>query len=369
MPGNSLWRPLGQQESRQHRQKEAHVGENAGVARHIAALSIAGIAIVTCTARADAPAQSVVVSVEDATAHGAEATGVFSLVISSNGRPFTIDPRSLHFSWQAEYAHGRLLSTRIPAAIRVGAWAKANLYPSYIDTSPDRDLERAYQAQLDFGEAPGAPGRYELEVSSDPGFAHTDRGVSLALSRSNVVDVYWPDERNGDAASADLRRRILGRTVYAFGGSLLECGVSNKAETFKVPLRVTRVSRDVARAYWLETGSTNRAYPTSFIAIDPIDVNIDGCNPGLRFADPWQAGVSITTQAPPSNLQPDAGIVRGMSRSAELWLLGYPDQFGTAQYFNALDVWEYSWPQGVSKAVTFEHNRVARYTPPGKRKI
>ena len=316
-------------------------------------------------ARADAPAPSVYVGVEDPTTHGGATTGVFSLMISSIGRPFTFDPRSLHFSWQAEYAYGGLTATRIPAAIRIGAWTKANLYPSYIDTSPDQNLERAYQAQLYFGAAPGAPGRYELTVSADTGFAHTDRGVPLALRNSNVVEVYWPDERNGDAASADLRRRILGRTVYAFGGSLLECRSSNKVEPFSVPLRVTRVSRHVGTAYWLETGATGHAYPTSFVAIDPIEVNVDGCDPGFRFADPWQAGVSITTQVPPPSLQPNATIVPGMSRNAVLWLLGYPDQFGTAQYFNALGQWEYAWPQGVSKSVTFEHDRVVHYTPPG----
>ncbi|HUY11980.1 MAG TPA: hypothetical protein VMV73_06950 [Candidatus Dormibacteraeota bacterium] len=337
---------------------------NSGLIKRVATLAFAAIALVANAARADAPAPSVYVGVEDATAHGGAATGVFSLTIASVGRPFTFDPRSLHFSWQAENANGGLTASRIPAAIRLGAWTKADLYPSYI-ASPDRNLNREYRAKLYFGAAPGAPGRYELTVNADTGFAHTDQGVSLVLDHSNVVEVYWPDERKSDAATADLRRRILGRTVYAFGGSLLECRGSSRAEPFSAPLRVTRVSRHVGTAYWLETGATGRAYPTSFVAIDPIEVNIDNCAPGFRFADPWQAGVSITTQAPPPSLQPDAAIVPGTSRNAVLWLLGYPDQFGAAQYFNALERWEYAWPQGVSKSVTFEHDHVAHYRPSG----
>lgn len=338
---------------------------NTGSAVRAAAFALAALASVSNSLRAEAPAPLVSVSLEDTRAQGGAPTGDFSLVISSNGRPFTFNPRSLHFFWQAEYADGGLKAMRLPATIRAGAWTKANLYPPYVDTSPDRNIERAYRAQVFFGAAPGAPGRYVLTVSADPGFAHTDRGVSIAgLANFTIAEVYWPDKRNRDAAAADLRRRILGRTVYAFGGSLLECGGSNKAEPFNAPLRVTRVSRHAGSAYWLETGATGHAYPTFFIAIEPIEVNVAGCDPGLRFADPWQAGVSITTQAPPPGLQPGAAIVPGMSRSAVLWLLGYPNQFGAAQYLNTLRQWDYAWPQGVSKTVIFEHDRVVRYTPP-----
>jgi hypothetical protein len=303
------------------------------------------------------------VGVEDATQQGHAATGRFSLTVTSIGRPFTFNPRALHFSWHAEGPHGGVITTTpIPAAIRTGAWAQANLYPSYTDTSPDRYIARAYRAELDFGAPPGAPGLYELMVSADPGFAHTDRGVALALSRNDVVEAYWPDERHGDPALADLRRRIFGRSVYAFGGSLVACADSNKTESFDTPLHVTRVTRDVEGAYWLTTGATGNSYPNAFLAIDPIEVNIDGCAPGLRFADPWQAGVSITTQAPPPNLHYTAAIVPGMSRSTVLWLLGYPNAFGTAEYFNRLEDWDYWWPQGLSKSVTFAHDSVVDYT-------
>lgn len=198
-------------------------------------------------------------------------------------------------------------------------------------------------------------------MSADTGFARTDRAVSVALRTYDVAEVYWPDERDGDAAAADLRRHILGRTVYAFGGSLLECQVPQKFEPFNVPLHVTRVTRHTGAAYWLETGATGHAYPTSFVAVDPIEVNVAGCDPGFRFADPWQAGVSITTQAPPPQLRPGTAIVPGTSRNAVLWLLGYPDQFGSAPYFNALDDWNYAWPMGNSKSVDFAHDRVVRY--------
>lgn len=249
----------------------------------------------------------------------------------------------------------------IPAAVRIGEWHPANLYPAHIDTSPGRYIERAYQAQFEFGTAPGPAGRYELTVAADTGFAHTDRGVPAALDNFDVVQVYWPDERRGDAAAADLRRRILGRTVYAFGGSLLSCGAEHKPEAFNVPLRVTGVRRDAGAAYWLETGATGHAYPSMFVAVDPIEVKANGCDPGFRFADPWQAGVSITTQPPPRGLAPDTPIVPGTSRNTVLWLLGYPDQFGSAQYFNALDGWYYAWPMGNSKSVSFAHDRVVRY--------
>lgn len=322
------------------------------------AFALAPAAMLPRAAQAVAP--SIYVSVEDHTAHGRAATGIFSLVISSVGRPFTFDPHALHFFWISN--DGRQTATPIVAALRIGTWTTFTRYSPYVDTSPDRYLERAYRAQLSFGTAPGPPGRYALTVDADKGFARTDRGVPLVLGTSKVVDAYWPDERNGDAAVANLRRRILGRVVYAFGGSLLACGGSHRADPFDVPLHVTRVAREVGAAYWLETGATGRAYPTSFVAIDPIDVYVNGCAPGFRFADPWQAGVSITTQRPPAGLAPGAAIVPGMSRNAVRWLLGYPDQFGSASSFNALARWEYAWPQGVFKAVTFARDRVTRYT-------
>ncbi|HET9097618.1 MAG TPA: hypothetical protein VFN37_13235 [Candidatus Baltobacteraceae bacterium] len=51
----------------------------------------------------------------------------------------------------------------------------------------------------------------------------------------------------------------------------------------------------------------------------------------------------------------------GTSRNSVLWLLGYPDQFGSARYFSDLDGWNYTWPMGVSKSVTFAHDRVVHY--------
>ncbi|HVA27330.1 MAG TPA: hypothetical protein VNF68_04075 [Candidatus Baltobacteraceae bacterium] len=328
---------------------------------------LAALLSVVCAplALAQMPVQAVDVGVEDATAHGAPADGVFSLVVSTVGRPFAFEPRSLHFSWQAEDAYGDLTATQVPAAIHVGTWMQASLYAPYVDTSANKDLKREYRAPLDFGVPPPRPGLYELVVRADPGFAHTDRGGGLTLGRSTIVDVYWPDERNGDAATADLRRRVLGRDVYAFGGSLVACRAANKPEAFDAPLHVTRVWRHNGAAYWLETGATGHSYPTSFVSIDPIEVNVGNCDPGFRFADPWHAGVSITTQKPPASLRSDATIVPGMSRNAVRWLLGYPDRFGTAQYFNDLDGWLYEWPQSVSEAVSFKNGRVVQYVPPG----
>ncbi|HEY5427010.1 MAG TPA: hypothetical protein VIJ77_10695 [Candidatus Tumulicola sp.] len=42
-------------------------------------------------------------------------------------------------------------------------------------------------------------------------------------------DVYWPDETNDDASLRNLRARILGRYVYAFGGSIVGCYGSGKS--------------------------------------------------------------------------------------------------------------------------------------------
>ena len=89
------------------------------------------------------------------------------------------------------------------------------------------------------------------------------------------------------------------------------------------------------------------------------------CDPGFRFADPWQADVTFTSAAPPPDLVAHAAITSGTTRRRVLWLLGYPDAFRTAAYFNDLERWDYAMPAPFSSAVTFKNDRVVEYRPPG----
>jgi len=312
------------------------------------------------------------------------ANGTVWLSLSSVGRPFTFDSKALHFAWQAYDALGNATATLTPADVRVGAWESVNTYPPYVDTSPGRRIVRLYRARVDFGAPPPHPGLYGFKVLAFGNFANTDTGQALEFRDSVVTSVYWPDERNDDTSVRDLRHRILGRTVYAFGGSIVGCYGAGRSYPPAAPLRVTSVERRRNVAYSLYTGTTVHGANGGdyFIAIDPIEVKIatdappsstmgssgaeTPCDPGFRFADPWQAGVTITSATPPPALSDRTKIVPGMTRHRVLWLLGYPDAYGTAAYFNDLERWDYVMPSPFSSWVTFKNDRVVHYEPPGE---
>ena len=313
-----------------------------------------------------------------------DAAGKLSLRATSVGRPFLFDPSALRFTWQAYDSEGRPTRTTYPASgIHIGTWSVLNEYPKWMKTPPDKPLMREYEATLGLGQSPNGPGLYRLTVSSiNPTFAKTDLGEAIPLQdNSFVAYVYWPDEGNDDAATADLRRRVLGKTVYAFGGSMVGCYGSGTGYPPTAPLTITRVMRHTGVTYELDTGTTaHGASNFAFFAVDPIEVKIittshavmnsgsddaeQPCDPGLRFADPWQAGVTITSATPPPEIRPGARIAPGTSRRTVLWLLGYSDQFATAQYFNALDDWEYSGPSFRAMSVEFRNNAVTVFHSP-----
>lgn len=223
---------------------------------------------------------------------------------------------------------------------------------------------------------------YIANAVASAAFARTDSGVALSLRRGDS-DVYWPDERNSDAALRNLRAQILSRDVYAFGGSIVGCYGSGRSYPPSARFTVSSVDRRYGAAYLVGTGTTAHGIlGTTFLAIDPIDVGVttaarpEGwagssdvetpCGFGFRFADPWQAGVTITSDAPPPDLSSRPGITPGTTKLRVLWLLGYPDSFGTATYFNDLKRWDYSMPAPFASSVTFANNSVVTYDPPGR---
>ena len=297
---------------------------------------VALLALGGCVAKAESPTQGI----QTATISLAvDERGELWVRFDSVGHPYTFDARKLHFTWSPYGAYGGGPSSTMTAAnVSIGRWESVDIYPRWQPTGSDRFIARQYRAPVDLG-AMQAPGMYRLSVSNDLDLGRTDHGEALSVQNRRVADVYFPDERNYDRAVAELRGRILGRNVYAFGSSLEPMKVTN----------VTRSSGDAMMSYGLPAHES----VNQFVAIQPIVVTFAG-GQHYRFADPWQAGVTITTHTPPPNLS--SMIKVGTTRSEVVWSEGYPDEYGTAQYFNALDDWYYENPgDGV---IEFKQDRV-----------
>lgn len=322
-------------------------GSQRHIAIIIAACAVAALlALGGCAAKAQTPTHGIQgASINLAVA----ARGKLWVRFDSVGHPYTFDARKLHFTWSPYGPYGSGPSyTMTPANVSIGRWERVDRYPRWQPTGSDQFIDRQYRAPIDLG-AMQAPGMYRLTVTNDLDLGRTDHGEALSVQNRRVADVYFPDERNDDPAVAELRGRIIGRNVYAFGSSLGPMNVTN----------VTRSSGDAMMSYGLPAHES----VNQFVAIQPILVTFAGGQP-YRFADPWQVGVTITTHTPPPNLS--STITVGTTRSEVVWSEGYPDEYGTAQYFNALDVWYYENPgDGV---IEFKQDRVATVVldrPPG----
>lgn len=289
-----------------------------------------------CAAKAQTPAHGIQSAFIALTV---DERGELWVSFDSVGHPYAFDARKLHFAWSPYGAYGGgPSSTMTPAKVSIGRWEPVDIYPRWQPTGSDRFIARQYRAPIDLG-AMQAPGMYRLTVSNDLDLGQTDHGEALSVGNRRVAEVYFPDERNDDHAVTELRGRILGRNVYAFGSSLEPMKVTN----------VTRSSSDAMMSYGLPAHES----ANQFVAIRPIVVTFAG-GQHYRFADPWQAGVTITTHTPPPNI--GSTITAGTTRSEVVWSEGYPDEYGTAQYFNARDDWYYENPgDGV---IEFKQDRV-----------
>jgi len=281
-----------------------------------------------------------------------------------------IDPSLLSFSWDE------------------GARAYAHLVELHkIDDygSPGSEKTFHYAATVFFQSFPSKIGMHVLHIRPLPNFAPTTTGPIDVKSIS--IFMWRPDELGIDRGQQVLRSRYLGRTIYAYGGARVGCHYDDTVYNWHSGLRVTSVKRETSRIDLLVTGTTLSDLPGSsrafsFFAIHPLKLKLvpvpgtkplgkngpglEGdreipCHPGMRFADPWHAAVTITTAVPPLHIR-DTHI--GSSRSDVLWLNGYPDVFGTAEQFERMSTWSYRLPPPSSWYVRFRNDRVIKYKHP-----
>jgi hypothetical protein len=191
-----------------------------------------------CAAKAQTPAHGIQSAFIALTV---DERGELWVSFDSVGHPYAFDARKLHFAWSPYGAYGGgPSSTMTPAKVSIGRWEPVDIYPRWQPTGSDRFIARQYRAPIDLG-AMQAPGMYRLTVSNDLDLGQTDHGEALSVGNRRVAEVYFPDERNDDHAVTELRGRILGRNVYAFGSSLEPMKVTN----------VTRSSSDAMMSYGL----------------------------------------------------------------------------------------------------------------------
>jgi hypothetical protein len=301
----------------------------------------------------------------------ANGRGQLMLSMTHEGAPFTVDPNALSFYWDK------------------GSRADVHLVDSH---SADLPLEPPfethfyqYAATVVFASLPSKVGLHVLHVRPSPRFARTAAGPLPLPVNSFSIWVWRPDEAGADRGLQAMRARYLGRTIYAFGGARVGCHDRDTVYLWQSGLRVTRVEREKSRIDMLVTGTTLSELPGtstafSFFAIHPVKlwllptlsakspggngVSSDReipCNPGMRFADPWHAEITVTTALPPRNIR---AIHIGSTRADVLWLSGYPNVYGTPAQFQRMNTWSYHLPAPSSWYVQFRNGRVVRYWPP-----
>jgi hypothetical protein len=232
---------------------------------------------------------------------------------------------------------------------------------------------------------------YDVQLHAAAGFGQTESGAPLVWSYpvSWPVHVWWPDESQGDPVLAELRRRLIGKNIYGYGGIVIDCDPRwFKTYGATAPIHVTDVQRDRGRLEQLWTGSTthwgNEA-AIHFFAQDPIRIiteippvpeiaqggsNIEGAParcPAIVLAD-WQVDATISTTAPPPlpNDPFSSHVISvGMSRKEVAWRLGYPNEFAGKSTMDREAVWQYKDSPLGWFHVTFRDDKVTSFTRPG----
>ncbi len=312
----------------------------------------------------------------------AERNGAFALSVSSFGKPFVADPAKLHFTVRTLDESG---ARPAPFEAAVGAPV---LDRSFAQARPAGTLT-AFHLPVTFRTRPARPGMYDVALFIDAGFTRFADGAELPVERRSELhwNVYWPDERDGDRGLRTVRAQLSGKTAWAFGGFVLSCGPASFNTYFAdVAFRVRGVEREHGVVTRLWTGSTthwgnDRAY--WFFAVDPLAIRAEQPSahafstggstqpagnwpcPGMELADPWHAGVTLSTTPPPPL---PAGydqfkIARGMTRADVAWRTGYPQGYFTRAALDAQNVWSY-YGFLDRYTVTFRAGRVVSYTVP-----
>jgi hypothetical protein len=299
--------------------------------------------------------------------------GALHLEVFSSA-PFTIDPVALHFTLRP------YRDFTVDDAARA-APAPATLGTPVLGGVP---LRPAYDIPVSVAPPPKW-GMYQLSAETDPGFARTNDGKPLPVTRFpaaaiGAIAAWWPDERDGDPRLRATQRRFTGRIAHAYGAAARFCdkphaswGTGYLAQT---PLHVEAVTRERGRVALLQVGAGSGDYAFRFLAFDPIALRIASpsevpppfqpCPFVLRYADPWHVDTALSLAAPPAfGAQQGFAVRPGMSRDEVVWRMGYPDQYGTVASFRAQDRWTYVEPAPFAWWVQFKNDRVVEVHPPG----
>lgn len=309
---------------------------------------------------------------------GAAALHAFSL-----GAPYTIDPHALHFIARA-YGSAHSVEQEIGADI-----GPPVLVPPEDGSPPDSHHLREYVMPVTFSRPRGAGGFYDVDLHAASGFAHTSDGMSLPFGDwSRPADrwhlmFWWPSRNRADKEAAELRARLAGHDVYAYGGATLRCGPMARAYEAGVPLRLRAIERERGRVAMLWPGAHggNDLAPR-FLAMEPLRLvfatpsapslsyggSIDGDDcPAIVVAD-WQVDLTVSLEPPRDGLrhggQPYPQIHIGMTREEVAWVVGYPTEFAKLTALGSEKKWRYNVGPRGSFDVTFRNDRVESFTTP-----
>ena len=139
--------------------------------------------------------------------------GAFIVIVSSFGKKFTVDSNKLRFT----VASANAKSARVPLAATVGD----PVFDRSLDQA-DGTLTGVSRSGHGFRRVPPRWGMYDLAIVGESGFVrYAERNERARRWRSPRANVYWPDAGT-DPGSVAARAAIEGRTVYGFGGIVLE---------------------------------------------------------------------------------------------------------------------------------------------------
>jgi hypothetical protein len=311
----------------------------------------------------------------------AEQDGAFAVSMFSFGKPFTADPSKLHFTVRSLERKG---AQPAPFDASVGAPV---LDRSFVQAQPAGTMT-VFHLPVAFRARPALPGMYDIAVQFDSGFAQYEDGTSVPAESPERAhwNVYWPDERDGDAGLRETRAQLAGKIAYGYGGVVLSCGgASFNMYLADVGFRVRSVERRRGVVMRLWTGSTTQHGNDAaywFFAVDPLAIRAESPSahafatggstqpvgnapcPGLTLADPWHAGVTLsTTPPPPLPAGYDQFVIAvGMSRADVAWRRGYPQGYFRREELDAQDVWSYFAAIPDNYTVTFRNDRVVSFT-------
>jgi hypothetical protein len=246
------------------------------------------------------------------------------------------------------------------------------IYVSTAQEQPDRGLIEAQQLYLGKTIFLMLPSQWHAQLEC--------KGPSQHALRTPAAD--------GSAKPSDLLQQLRAFATKPPPDSGMVSFESERG----TPWRVVSVRRSLGR---VEDGYFNNE-DSAFIAFEPLVMELapsfarrpNGANdsvaasPGqerfpratyLRvFADPWEAARAISLQSPfdhpewPAQFRSavtGGSILPGMTHEMVANVLGYPSEYGTIDKLDRLKEWDYDDPAPWAPTVTFDHDRVIRYTP------